>query len=252
MAADLPADVDERVDALYGLEPAAFVPARDALSREVRATGSREQATAVAKLPRPSLPAWAVNQVVRTQRPAAQRLWAAGDAVADAQRRVLAGEAGAAELRDAVEAEREALAPLGQAARGLMTAPGRFLAEGAVQQVLETLHAAALDPTVRADVARGRIARPVRMAGMGPVAEREAAPEAPRVDDAAEQARQAEARRALAKAERDATAARKRLRTAEHALERAEEAVAARRADVQRAEEAVDAARREAERTAGP
>ncbi len=158
---------DDPADALYGLPLERFVPERDALVKALRADGQRDEAAVVAKLPKPSVAAWAVNQVVRTQPRAAAALWAAGDAVASAQADVVARRAPATDLRGAVDAEREALAPLADAARGLMTSAGKFLGEPAVEAVVETLHAAALDPAEREPVARGRVARPLRFAGIG-------------------------------------------------------------------------------------
>ena len=293
MAADLPDDVDARADELFCLAPGEFVTARDALVKELRADGRREEAGVVAKLAKPSVPAWAVNQVVRTQRTDVRALWAAGDAVVAAQAAMLAGDAGRDELRTAVEGERAALAPLAQAARGLMTAPGKFLGEPPAQEVIETLHAAALDPDARGAVEAGRLSRPLRMAGMGavagggtraprggaepPAAPPEAAPTpepqeetpapppppAPK-PDAAERARQTEARAVAARAAKEADAARRRLaraernhaaaeervdrararlRDAEDTLEAAEDDVDARRAELTRAEDAAEEAR---------
>ncbi|HEX8105745.1 MAG TPA: hypothetical protein VF533_24225, partial [Solirubrobacteraceae bacterium] len=57
--------LDAEVDALFALPLEEFVPARDALAKALRAEKRREDAKAVAALRRPSLGAWAVNQVVR-------------------------------------------------------------------------------------------------------------------------------------------------------------------------------------------
>ena len=272
MAAELPDDVAAQADALYGLTPGEFVTARGELVKALRADGRKADAAVVAKLPKPSLPAWAVNQVVRTQCADVRTLWAAGDAVVAAQEAVLAGDAGRDVLRSAVEAERTALAPLAQAARGLMTAPGRFLAETAAQEVVETLHAAALDPEARADVEAARLARPLRMAGMGAVAggatrharrvedtpaptETEPEPEAPAAaqaepgapppppaPDPADAARRKDARAAAARADREAEAARRRLARAERDRAAAEERVDRARARLRDAEDALEAA----------
>jgi len=160
-------------DELYGLPLDRFVPERDALAKALRAHGRREEAAEVAKLVKPSVAAWAVNQVVRSQPRQAEALWTAGDEVLDAQERVVAGEAGGAVLREAIERQRAALEPLADAARGLVTARAAFLGEQHVQAVVETLHAAAVDRSARDDVAAGRAARPLRLTGL------EAVPAAP-------------------------------------------------------------------------
>lgn len=229
----LPEDVDGRVDDLYCAPLEDFVPRRQALAKELRAEGRRSEAAVVAKLPKPSVAAWAVNQVVRSQPAAARALWEAGDAV-------LSGK----DLRSAIAAQRTALAPLADAARGLLTPRGAFLGEQAVQQVVETLHAAAVDRDAREDVARGRLAKPLRLSGLGalpaladradpgtvpPDAETVPTPDAGTVPTPEE-------RRAAKEREREAAGARRRLERAERALEKARERVEARRADLLAAE----------------
>ena len=56
---------DEEIDALYGLALDEFTSARNDLARDLRKQGDRERADAVAKLPKPSRAAWAVNQLAR-------------------------------------------------------------------------------------------------------------------------------------------------------------------------------------------
>jgi hypothetical protein len=154
-------------DDLYGLALEEFVAARDALAKRLRAGGDRAAADAVKRLPKPSAAAWAVNQAVRSQPRAARALWTAGDELAATQERLLAGDADRDALRAATAAEREALAPLLEAARGLLTGSGGAVSETALARVEESLHAAALDPEVRPDVAAGRLAKELRHVGMG-------------------------------------------------------------------------------------
>jgi hypothetical protein len=150
---------DEEVDRLYGLALEEFIPARDALAKELRDAGRRGEATAVKKLSKPTVAAWAVNQAVRTQPPAARELWEAGDALAAAQEAVLSGKGSGADLRSAAERERLALDPLVDAARGLLTASGGDLSETTIDRVRSTLQAAAIDADAREDVAAGRAVR---------------------------------------------------------------------------------------------
>ena len=159
-------DLDVLVDELYALPLERFVPERGVLAKQLRADGRRDDAARVAALAKPSIVAWAVNQVVRAQPAAASALWEAGDAVLETQARVVAGESGGPELRAAIDAERRALAPLVDAARGLMTGSGRFLGEQNIQPVSESLHAAAIDPAARPQVAEGRLTRPLRLTGL--------------------------------------------------------------------------------------
>src|SRR5690349_12233997 len=105
----MPADLDVLVDELYTLPLDRFVAERDVLVRSLRAESRRAEAAAVGALHKPSVVAWAVNQVVRSQGAATTALWEAGDAVLGTQAAVVAGDATGAELRAAIEAERRAL-----------------------------------------------------------------------------------------------------------------------------------------------
>jgi hypothetical protein len=150
---------DDAVDRLYGLPRDAFVAERDALARELRGAGRRDEAAAVKALAKPTVAAWAVNQAVRTQRPAARELWTAGDGLAAAQEAILAGKGSGADLRAATERERAAVEPLVDAARGLLTSSGGDLSEATIERVRETLHAAAIDADAREEVSAGRATR---------------------------------------------------------------------------------------------
>src|SRR5512133_4011094 len=144
---------DDAIDRLYGLALDAFVGERDALAKELRAAGRRDEAAAVKKLGKPSVAAWAVNQALRTQGKAARELWQAGDALAAAQDAILAGEGSGADLRAATERERAAVEPLVDAARGLLTASGGDLSETTIERVRQTLQAGAIDPEAREEIA---------------------------------------------------------------------------------------------------
>ena len=161
-------DVD--VDDLYGLPMDEFVPARSALARELRNAGHRDEAAQVAALRKPSVAAWAVNQLVRTQRRAVAELLEAGDGLRAAQDDVLAGRGDARSLRVAVEQERTAVDALTDAARGLLSSEGQELSDAMLGRVSETLHAAAFDDEAREQVRDGRLERELRHVGLGTAA----------------------------------------------------------------------------------
>ncbi len=154
-------------DQLYGLPLDQFVPERAALVKALRADGDREQAAEVAALRKPSVAAWAVNQLVRTQRRAVDDLFAAGDTLRDVQAEVMAGRQDAQALRDAAGEERAAVDALAQSARGLLTSDGDGLSPSVIDRVADTLHAAALDDDARTDVDEGRLERELRHVGLG-------------------------------------------------------------------------------------
>ena len=178
-------------DELYGLALDQFIPERGALAKALRADKRRDEAAAVAALRKPSVAAWAVNQLVRSQPAGMQELFAAGDALRDAQARLLAGSGDGRALRAANERERAAVDDLVDAGRGLLSSDGHELSSSVVDRVADTLHAAALDEDARAQVREGRLERELRHIGLGlgeaadPFAVAPPAPATPRAKPAA-------------------------------------------------------------------
>jgi hypothetical protein len=154
-------------DQLYGLPLDQFVAERGALVKALRADGDRGQAAEVAALRKPSVAAWAVNQLVRTQRRAVDDLFAAGDTLRDVQAELMAGRQDAQALRDAAGDERAAVDALVQSAHGLLTSDGDGLSPSVIDRVADTLHAAALDDDARGEVDEGRLERELRHVGLG-------------------------------------------------------------------------------------
>ena len=154
-------------DDLYGLALDRFVPERGALAKALRADKRRDEAAAVAALRKPSVAAWAVNQLVRTQADGLRELFDAGDGLRDAQADLLAGRGDGRALRAANERERDAVDALVEAARGLLSSEGHELSPAIVDRVADTLHAAALDAGAREQVRDGRLERELRHAGLG-------------------------------------------------------------------------------------
>ena len=221
------------------------------LAKRLRQDGRGDEAAAVAKLRKPSIAAWAVNQIVRTQARELDALFAAGDALQKAQEDVLGGRTDAGELRRAADAERAALDGLTAKAGGLLSSEGHELSSAKLEQVAETLHAAAIDEQARGEVRDGCLVRELRHVGLGAlgsgaVTPRRAAPRKPADDERAAKlkaARQAEAaaRRGLERAQRAVRVADERRDRAAGQLDEAEQALAA-------ARERADAARAEHER----
>ncbi len=244
-------------DDLYGLPLDRFIPERAALVRELRSGGERERAAVAAALRKPSVAAWAVNQLTRSQRREVEGLWAAGDALRDVQARVLGGSADARDLRSAAEGERAAVDALVDLARGLLSSGGHGLSAATVERVAETLHAAALDDGARAQVTEGRLVRELRHVGLGaglgdpgatprPAAQAGAASAAER--PAAKGRAASRAERHAVKARKEAEAAERREREAAHKQARVVERDAAR--EVDRAQRALRTAQERESRAA--
>jgi hypothetical protein len=235
-------------DHLYGLPLERFIPERTALAKSLRAEGRRVEAEQVAKLRKPSVAAWAVNQLVRTQRTALDELLAAGDGLVQAQADVVAGAGDGRSLRAAAERERTAVEALLAAARGLLTSDGDDLSPAIIDRVADTLHAAALDEAAREQVREGRLERELRHVGLGS-GELPAAASAPAAPPARKKPAKAEAG-ARRRAEREAADARRRAERAERALRAAAEARDRAARQLEEAEEALAQAEAEAEAAA--
>ena len=222
-----PTMVSVELDDLYGVPLDRFVPERAALVRALRSAGEREQASAVAALRKPSVAAWAVNQLVRTRRAEVDGLLRAGDALREAQAGVLSGGADARDLRSAADQERRAVSDLVDTARGLLSSSGHELSATTLERVADTLHAAALDDDARGQVSNGRLVRELRHVGLGAglgdafaVAPAQARPARPAKGEAATQrgaakGETAKQRRSAEAAQREREAARKQARAAE-------------------------------------
>lgn len=254
-------------DDLYGLPLDRFIPERGALAKTLRADERRDEAADVAKLRKPSVAAWAVNQLVRTQGKAVKALFGAGDGLRAAQEKLLAGRGDGAALKAANERERAAVDGLVDTGRGLLSSEGHELSASIVERVADTLHAAALDPEARELVRAGRLEKELRHVGLGlgegvfaappaPPKKGKAAakpakePKTPAPAEPAKPAKRdpkaherAKAQRAEAKrAETERAAARKAARVAEaEARRRGERASSALRAAEERRERAASA-----------
>lgn len=213
--------VDDAVDALFELPPSEFTAARNALVKQLRAEKRRDEADAVKALKRPSVPAWAVNQVARSHPEAVERLIEAGAAIGAAQRRALSGvrESG---LRQASSQRRERIDELWRAAADVLRAAGTEPTPHR-QAVAATLEAASVEPEAADLVRRGRLSADLPApSGFGDVSGFALVPETGDGDDdapadaeseeesASEQGGDSAAREALADAERQAGQARRR------------------------------------------
>jgi hypothetical protein len=229
---------------LYGLPLERFTEERNTLARRLRQEGRREEAAGLAKLKKPSLAAWAVNQLVRTQQRDVEALFNAGDEVQKAQADVLARRGDARSLRQAADAERSSVSSLTAKARGLLSGEGHELTPAKLEQVSETLHAAAVDADARAAVGDGCLVRELRHVGLGELGAPPAGPQRRRTP--AKRAREDDRAPKLKSARRGEAAARRALERAQRDLEQAEQRHERVAAGLRQAEQALDAARERA------
>jgi DNA repair exonuclease SbcCD ATPase subunit len=152
---------------LYGLPLDRFIPERTALVKQLRGDKQRDEASAVGALRKPSVAAWAVNQLVRTQTKEIRALFLAGDDLVAAQADAAAGRRGGEAIRDASRRQREAVGGLVEAAEGLLSSNGHPLSQATLERVGDTLRAAAIDPDARRQVEDGCLAQELRFVGLG-------------------------------------------------------------------------------------
>ena len=162
-----PVSTDDSPQDLYGLPLDRFVPERTALVKALRGEKRRDEASEVAALKKPTVAAWAVNQLVRTQAKGVRALLAAGDDLAQAQGRAAAGKGGGDAMRAATRRLRDATDVLLQAAEGLLSSDGHTLSSPTMDRISETLRAAAVDEHARHQVAGGCLTHELQFAGVG-------------------------------------------------------------------------------------
>jgi hypothetical protein len=150
---------------LYVAPLEEFTPTRNALVKALREAGDGKAAETVAKLRKPSVSAWLVNQLVHHEGKTMSRFFAAADELRRAEEGAVSGK-GAGPLRTALARQREATEAALNAARRI---GGGFSAQ-TFDRVRETLEAAIGDPQARAAVESGRLARELRPGGAIPVA----------------------------------------------------------------------------------
>ena len=221
----MPAERD--LDRLYGLPRDQFTSARNDLVRELRNAGRKDDAEEVRALKKPSVPAWAVNQLARQHPHEVAALVKAGDALRKAQRDVLAGKKGA-DVRAASRAQHELADELVGAAREMLEKTGERATQATAQRISGTLRAASADPAAATLLTKGRLSEDVESIGFGPllhVAPQRKSRSRPKRDRTRERAALQKKRKqeAVAQAKREAAAAWKAADAAEREAKRARE-----------------------------
>ena len=243
--------VDQAADELYGLPPGEFSRARDARAKEVRGDGDREAADAIKGLRKPTVAAWALNQLARRRAKDVGRLVEAGEELRAAQEELLAGGDRAA-FQKAASRERELVADLSAGATAMASEEGERGA-GLQEKIAGTLHAAALDEETAEELRAGRLVREREaIGGFGAPGEGpppRAKPSKPRPAKRGRSKRQpgraAADRQQVTAARTDERHARRELEAATRALEHAQERAEAAKAH---AAEATERARTTKER----
>jgi len=156
VAPDRAVDIDAELDRLYGLPLEEFTKARNDLSARLKKAGESDAAAEVKALAKPSIPAWAVNQLARTRKREVR-------ALLDAAERSRSGKAKT--LREALDEQRDVLQRLTDEARELLEAERGSAPDAMVQRIASTLRAAASNPAAAELLERGRVNEDLEPAG---------------------------------------------------------------------------------------
>ncbi len=149
------ASVDEIADRLYGLPPEQFIEARDQAAKD-------EKLPEVKQLRRPTLPAWAINLLVREKPDVVEEFLALGEGLRSAQQS-LQGD----ELRRLAAQRQQLVSGLVAQARKLAAAADHPLNSAAQAEVETTLQAGLAEPDAANEIRSGRLVKPREYVGMG-------------------------------------------------------------------------------------
>jgi hypothetical protein len=233
---------EKEVDALFALPLDEFTAARNALAKEARGEGDREAADAIRGLSKPTVSAWALNQVARRERMNVRALVTAGERMLAAQRAVLAGKP-ADRLRKASEDEQKALNALVSAGERVLAEAERPASAQVRERMARTLRAAAVDSGAREALERGRLSDDLDPSGFGPFegteVKRPVGAKRKRQDRAAERderkREERELREEIQGLRADLQAAEREVAAAERELRQREKAAAKAREQLERA-----------------
>jgi len=250
------ADGSPDLDDLYAEPLDSFTSARNVLARNLREAGDKEAAARVAALRKPTVAAWAVNQLSRLHRREIDLLLDAGHRLIETQQSGRSAE----DVNAAAKQQRDAVDGLVRLARTLL---GSSASDETVRKVAETLRAASLTEEGREELARGRLTDAVtttgweilveRAGGVATRGTRRRRPQKPKEPDRKAEIERAQKRlhaaegshadavrvgrdaaEALEEARRDLEAAERRANAAADALAGAAEAVSEAKADLDR------------------
>ena len=131
--------LEDDVDALFRLPLTEFISARKTLAARLKQGGHSNEADRVKALVKPSISAWAVNQLYWQHREAFDRLIATGQRFRQAQSSRLAGKV--ADMRGQLDARREALSELSLLATALLRDAGHNPTPDTIRRITTTLEA---------------------------------------------------------------------------------------------------------------
>jgi hypothetical protein len=226
------------LDRLYAASLEDFVSVRNEVAKELKSAGESDRAAEVAKLRKPSVAIWALNQAARRDSKAAKALAQAAVKVADVQARRKSGD-----LRAAQDALREVASALVDGAEGTLRDAGRSVPDTLGHRLHELIRAVAADPGSREALVAGQLHEEPELGGFSALGAFGSAPAPERPAPKAEKPSKAEEARKRREAERET-----RLQQLRSEVRDAETAAADARRAADRAERHAAQLRRSLER----
>jgi hypothetical protein len=153
------------VDQLFALPLEEFTAARNALAKELTQAGDRDGAATVKAMRKPSVTAWALNQVSRARSADIDRLLATGEQLRRAQHEALEGDP--SQLRDARRTFQDEVDRVVRAAGEVLVGAGNAAGPPQLDRLSSTLRATATDDEARGLVRTGRLDRDFEASGFG-------------------------------------------------------------------------------------
>jgi hypothetical protein len=227
----------EEVTALFRSPPERFIQARDVLVRSLREQGQPEEAKSVKGLKKPTVPAWALNQIADRDPEGVDVLLDAGAELRAAQQATLSSTQEPWRLRTASEQRRGAVMRLARVASAVLEESGRT-SSAHVDEVMTALETASIEAEAGNRLRTGTFERvPAAATGLGDVFGLTSVPTGDQANEPAPRSSRAKAapkktttapgpepdvilKAEVARLRRDRDAAARRLRTDRAAAER--------------------------------
>lgn len=237
-------------DDLFRLRPEEFTAARNALAKRLRSDGERERAAEVQALRKPTMTAWALNQVAREQPGVVDRVVHAGEGLRSAMEKAIGGDR--SDFQSAQSEERLSIQEAVDAASTVMEAAGVRVTETSRQRMTDTLRAAAVDASVGDQLRRGVLVADTSAPGFGLEGVSADVLARQQRTDGREEPRQRERQARLDALKREFDRAEQRLREAVSAAEEAEERAVRLRREADEAERTFEVAKKRLDEEGGP
>lgn len=141
------------LEQLYSSPVDRFIALREALAKAAKARGDEEAAATLRRQRKPTVTAWALNQLSRQHREELERLFGLDDRLWHAQ----LSKAGPGTLRELMEARRALISDLTELAGEILSESGRRGSQATMERISGVLHGLGTDPDARDMLRQARL-----------------------------------------------------------------------------------------------